>query len=104
MTLPENMADVAGFNLAYQLYKSTISDKSAEEQQHLKREFFLHSTLLWQADQSQEEKAAYLTDPHSTNENRIRGIVSLQDDWYDLFNVKPGDKLYVAPEERPVIW
>ena len=104
LTLPENMADVAGFNLAYQLYKSTISDKSAEEQQHLKREFFLHSTLLWQADQSQEEKAAYLADPHSTNENRIRGIVSLQDDWYDLFNVKPGDKLYVAPEERPVIW
>lgn len=104
LTLPENMADVAGFNLAYQLYKSTISDKSAEEQQHLKREFFLHSTLLWQTDQSQEEKADYLTDPHSTNENRIRGMVSLQDDWYDLFNVKPGDKLYVAPEERPVIW
>lgn len=104
LTLPENMADVAGFNLAYQLYKNSIGDKSAEEQQHLKREFFLHSALLWQADQSQEEKAAYLTDPHSTNENRVRGIVSLMDDWYDLFNVKPGDKLYVAPEERPVIW
>jgi predicted metalloendopeptidase len=31
-------------------------------------------------------------------------VLITEGDWYDLFNVKPGDKLYVAPEERPVIW
>ena len=103
-TLPENIADLAGFNLSYQLFKNMISNKSAEEQQHLKREYFLHYAVLWQADQSQDEKEEYLTDEHSINENRVRGVVSLIDDWYDLFNVKPGNKLYVAPEERPVIW
>ena len=26
------------------------------------------------------------------------------DAWYDAFGVKPGDKLYVPPEQRVRIW
>jgi len=30
--------------------------------------------------------------------------VRLSDDWYTLFGVEPGDKLYVAPADRVKIW
>jgi predicted metalloendopeptidase len=34
----------------------------------------------------------------------VNGIARLIDDWYDLFGVQPGDKLYVAPKDRVKIW
>ena len=45
-----------------------------------------------------------LTDPHSPGEFRVNGIVPNFNEWYRAFNVKPGDKLYVAPENRLRIW
>ena len=44
------------------------------------------------------------TDVHSANHNRVNGIVRLFDDWYTLFGVEPGDKLYVNPANRVKIW
>lgn len=35
---------------------------------------------------------------------RVNGIVMNTDDWYELFDIKPTDKLYVAPEKRVKIW
>ena len=35
---------------------------------------------------------------------RVNGIVTNTDDWYDLFDVKEGDKLYLAPAKRIRIW
>ena len=34
----------------------------------------------------------------------FHGVVMNTDAWYDLFDVKPGNKLYVAPEKRAHIW
>ena len=44
------------------------------------------------------------TDVHSVSFNRVNGISRLLDDWHDLFGVKPGDKLYLAPADRVKIW
>ena len=49
-------------------------------------------------------KYQFENDPHSANHNRVNGVVRLIDDWYDLFGVKSGDKLYVAPADRVRIW
>ena len=35
---------------------------------------------------------------------RVNGIVRNMDAWYKAFNVKPGDKLYLPPEQRIKIW
>ena len=43
-------------------------------------------------------------DPHSPNMARVNGPVRNIDAWYEAFNVKPGDKLYLPPEERVRIW
>jgi endothelin-converting enzyme/putative endopeptidase len=45
-----------------------------------------------------------LSDPHSPPEQRVNGIVRNVDAWYKAFDVKPGDKLYLPPEERVRIW
>ena len=43
-------------------------------------------------------------DSHSLSRERVNGIVRNVDAWYDLFGVKPGDKLYLAPADRIHIW
>ena len=44
-----------------------------------------------------------LTDVHSPGPFRAQTVRNL-DAWYDGFEVKPGQKLYLAPEERVVVW
>jgi endothelin-converting enzyme/putative endopeptidase len=45
-----------------------------------------------------------MTDPHSPAPFRVNGVVRNVDAWYTAFDVKPGDKLYLAPEDRVHIW
>jgi putative endopeptidase len=45
-----------------------------------------------------------VSDPHSPAEYRVNGVVRNIDAWYEAFNVRPGDKLYVPPGERVRIW
>ena len=43
-------------------------------------------------------------DEHSLERERLNGVSINTDAWYNLFDVKPGDKLYLKPEERTHIW
>jgi putative endopeptidase len=45
-----------------------------------------------------------LSNVHSPKEYRVNGVVRNIDAWYTAFDVKPGDKLYIAPESRVRIW
>ena len=45
-----------------------------------------------------------MTNPHSPAEYRVNGIVRNVDAWYAAFNIKPGDKLYLPPEQRVHVW
>ena len=49
-------------------------------------------------------RAQLLTDEHSPAEYRVNGVVRTMDAWYKAFDVKPGDKLYLPPEERVRVW
>ena len=105
-TLEENMADLGGARLAFEMYRQKLADDGlgAEQINHQLREFFLHYALMWQADPSQDDLQEALTgDEHSTNRNRIIGITRLMDEWYDLFNVTDG-QWYLAQERRVKIW
>ncbi|MNT94840.1 Neutral endopeptidase [compost metagenome] len=44
------------------------------------------------------------TDPHSPGQYRANGTMVNQPGFYEAFGVKPGDKMYVAPENRVIIW
>lgn len=43
-------------------------------------------------------------DEHALSRERINGVVMNIDNWYDLYDVKWGDKLYLKPEKRTYIW
>jgi putative endopeptidase len=49
-------------------------------------------------------KKQVASDPHSPRKFRVNGVVRNIDAWYSAFAVKPGDALYVAPENRVRIW
>ena len=60
---------------------------------------------VWARKYREEELAQRLiTDPHSPSEYRCNGIVANMPEFYAAFDVKEGDKLFVAPEKRVKIW
>lgn len=106
-TLGENIADYGGFMLAWEMWNNKLQADglTGEELRHQQREFFLAMANLWKQLTDEETLLNNLkTDVHSANHNRVNGVVRLIDEWYDLFGVKPGDKLYVEPEKRVKIW
>lgn len=106
-TLGENMADLGGVRLSFELFKDLLVEKGyyGESLKHMLREYFLHYAQVWKEEDRGTEgyRQQYLTDVHSASFNRINGIARLMDEWYDLFQVKSGD-IYVDPADRPHIW
>ena len=51
-----------------------------------------------------EECRRVLTDNHSASQFRVNGVVRNLDPWYAAYDVKPGDALYLPPEDRVRIW
>jgi putative endopeptidase len=44
------------------------------------------------------------TDPHTPSEARVNALMMNQQSFYDAYNIKPGDKMYLPPEQRTIIW
>ena len=57
-------------------------------------------------DKSRDEalRSQVANDPHSPGKFRINGVVRNVPEFYEAFNVKPTDKLYLAPDKRVKIW
>jgi putative endopeptidase len=67
--------------------------------------FFMAWAQVWRQKIRDEQARQYLTvDPHSPADVRVNAIVRNFDEWYKAFDVKPGDKLYLAPKDRLRIW
>jgi putative endopeptidase len=105
-TLGENIADLAGITASYDAWKASLKGKPAPVVDGLTgdQQFFLGYA---QSESGKAREAALrqqvLTDPHSPGEYRADTIRNL-DPWYAAFDVKPGEKLYLAPTDRVHIW
>jgi predicted metalloendopeptidase len=44
------------------------------------------------------------SDVHSPAKARVNGVVPMIDAWYDAFDIKPGDKMYIPADKRVHIW
>jgi putative endopeptidase len=107
LTLGENIGDLGGLNAAYEAFKMTAQGKSNKKIDGFTpdQRFFLSWAQVWRANILAETKAQLiLTDSHSPTEFRTIGAPVNMDAWYEAFNVKPGDKLYIKPEDRIRIW
>ncbi|MBC5774767.1 M13 family metallopeptidase [Pontibacter sp. KCTC 32443] len=107
LTLGENIGDLGGLNAAYEAFKMTKQGKSKKKIDGFTpdQRFFLSWAQVWRANTLPETAAQLIvTDPHSPGQYRTIGAPVNMDAWYKAFNVKPGDKLYIKPEDRNRIW
>ncbi|HUE79462.1 MAG TPA: M13 family metallopeptidase [Sphingomicrobium sp.] len=107
LTLGENIGDLGGLSMAYRAYKISLQGKPAPVINGMTgdQRFFI-SYAQHQRTKYRDEFLRQLmqTDPHSPDFARINAVLRNFDPWYEAFNVKPGDKLYMPPEERVRIW
>jgi len=107
LTLGENIGDLGGLSLAYRAFKLSLGGKEAPVIDGLTgdQRFFMAWAQVFRVKMREAALRQQLqTDPHSPGQFRINGIVRNFDEWYKAFDVKPGDKLYLPPEQRLRIW
>jgi len=107
MTMGENIADLGGVLLALDAYHLHLGGKPAPTLDGFTGEqrVFLGWAQVWRSltrDAALKQQLA--TDPHSPGTVRAFAPLRNVDAWYDAFDVKPGDKNYLKPEERVRIW
>jgi putative endopeptidase len=107
LTLGENIGDLGGLSIAYDAYKiflngaaAPVIDGTSADQ----RFFFSWAQCFRTLQRDAALRNQVLSDPHSPGQYRVNGVVRNIDSWYSAFDVKPGDKLYLPPEERVRIW
>ena len=105
-TLGENMADLAGLNVAYDAYRATLDGKPAPTIDGTTgdQRFFMGWAQVWRRNvREAAARQRVLTDPHSPAEYRA-DIVRNLDSWYPAFDVAAGQTLYLAPADRVRVW
>ncbi len=107
LTLGENIADNSGLAIAYQAYQLSLAGRAAPVIDGMSgaQRFYYGWVQAWRGKTREAQKIMWLkSDPHSPA--GIRGVVPIrnQSGFYKAFDVKPGDKMYLAPDRRVVIW
>ncbi len=106
-TLGENIADLGGVLLGYDAFKLTDEYKKGEKiggYTPMQR-FFLGYALSWLDNERAEElRTQVLTDVHSPAKYRVLGPLPNVDAFYEAFNVKPGNKMFIPDSLRARIW
>ncbi len=107
LTMGENIADLGGLTLALDAYHASLGGKPAPVIDGLTgdQRVFLGWAQAWRGKVTDDfVKRQVVSDPHSPRQFRVNGVVHNIDAWYAAFGVKPGDKLYLAPDQRVHIW
>lgn len=107
LTLGENIADVAGVAIAYKAYKLSLRDQTSPVLEGLTGEqrYFAGWAQVWRQKIRDKEAIRLLTtDPHSPAPIRVRAAVMNFTPFYEAFGVKPGNRMYLTPEQRVTIW
>jgi predicted metalloendopeptidase len=102
LTLSENLSDLAGLAAAYDAFKASPGGKGSGVEAD--REFFVGFAQSWRTKMREATFRRVLrTDGHSPGQYRTYTVRNL-DPWYQAFDVKPGQKLYLAPQDRVRVW
>src|SRR5574344_77231 len=107
LTLGENLADHGGLQVSFNAFKEAtknaplgVVDGYTPEQR-----FFLAFAGVWSGNITEKEiRNRTKSDPHSLSKWRVNGSLPHIDVWYDAFNIKPGDGLYIPNEKRLSLW
>ena len=108
LTLGENLGDLGGLEVAYAAYRRYVADHGEPpliDGLTGDQRFFIAYGYSWETKQREGAlRAQLLTNEHSPAKYRVNGVVRNVDAWYKTFNVQPGDKMYLPPEQRVHVW
>jgi putative endopeptidase len=107
LTLGENIGDLGGLSMAYRAYKIFLNGKEAPVIDGLtgdQRFFIAYAQKYRTSYRDDFLRQTMQTGVHSPDFARTNAVLRNFDPWYDAFNVKPGDKMYLPPEQRVRIW
>jgi putative endopeptidase len=106
-TSGENIGDLGGLSIAYLAYKMSLDGKEAPviDGWTGDQRFFLGWAQVWRAKARDAEAKRLLTvDSHSPPKFRANGAAVNVPEFYQAFDIKEGDGMYLPPEERVKIW
>lgn len=107
LTLGENLADHGGLQVAYQAFLNATKDNPLPDKDGFtpQQRFFLAYATVW-ANNIRDEEIRMRTkkDPHSLGRWRVNGTLPHINAWYEAFDVKEGDKMFIPANERVDIW
>ena len=103
-TLGENIADLAGLNVAYDAFHTAAGKQDDATNKRLDQEFFLSFAESWRGiEREQSLRQQITTNEHAPDAFRVFTVRNL-DAWYNAFDIQAGDKLYLAPNARVRVW
>jgi putative endopeptidase len=105
LTLGENIADLGGLKLALRTYRAVFPAPTEAGKKESTQLFFLGFAQMWK-EKSQEAflRQRLATDVHAPPMYRVLGPCSNLPDFYEAFDVQPGQGMYRAPQDRVEIW
>lgn len=106
-TLGENLADHGGLQVSFLAYKNATAKKPLKTKDGFTpdQRFFLAYAGVWgQNITEQEIRNRVKRDPHALGKWRVNGALPHVDAWYEAFNVKEGDKLFIPKKNRLDLW
>ncbi|HEY0115385.1 MAG TPA: M13 family metallopeptidase [Allosphingosinicella sp.] len=108
VTMGENIGDLGGLEIAYEAYRRHVArhgEPPVVGGLTGDQRFFLAYAQTWASHMSDNLlRTVVLTDEHSPPALRVNGIVRNMDAWYRAFDIRPGNRLYLPPEQRVRIW
>ena len=107
LTLGENLADHGGLQVAHAALQNAMKGKTIKNVSGFtpEQQFFIAFAGVWSGSIREAEiRKRVKSDPHSLAEWRVNGQMPHIDAWYEAFNIKPSDKLFVTKDKRVTIW
>ncbi|MGQ3040135.1 MAG: M13 family metallopeptidase [Brevundimonas sp.] len=107
LTMGENIGDAAGVAVGLEAYHLSLGGRPAPVLDGTTgdQRFFFGWAQVWQSKYREAALRQQIdTDSHSPAEFRVIGPVRNVDAWYDAFDVQPGSRYYLRPEDRVRIW
>ena len=107
LTLGENIADLGGLNIAWDAYQMTDEAKANQSIDGFTpaQRFFISYGTIWRNNSRDKYiERQVQTDVHSPAEARVNRTLGSMPHFYEAFDIQPGSKMYIAPEERAAIW
>ena len=107
LALGENIADLGGLTVSYQAWQQSLGERPSPEIGGFTGEqrFFIGWSQVWRTQYRDEAlRRQLITGPHSPGMYRVLGVLSNMPEFYQAFDVQPGDGMHRPEEVRVKIW